>query len=729
MVALMVLAACGRGGDPRSTDGAAPEAGLATAPLRDATLGEIRRAEDQRRAAAIPGHTRRSPDVEIRRAASRALARIADHAAADQLLELLSDEDREVVAWAAYGLGFACKGREESHVRALAARLPTLASTGPAPVDARDPVLPRARAIGRCGGVLAEDVLVSWTRSAGMRSRDGGRVSHAGVVGLGDLASRKKELGEAAVLALLARAEDASPDDMAFYAFSRATVREPLCARVLAAAKASVVRVHDTRILAIKAMSRCGKDAAAELGRVVLSKDLGPAERAEAARGLGTLGEAGRERAASALATLVPDKDPFAISRLAGADFGVLQTLLASLGAEPPRSAEAALRALSTIAAPGEPPPVLARRLAELRCQAGLGLARAAHDAEVLKKCAEPGSYASDRARLAALVRRPLAGERATLWKAFARSEHVRIREAALEAWDGHPELGDGARAAIAEALSSEKAGLVATAAEAIHAHPDRVQVLAEKEKRAALDPRAPPPTANPATELDRGIEKALRAALARQWAPDLFETRMALVDAAVAVNLPGAAAFADAECKDPNVTMREHAVKALRALGGKESECALPEGTPLAIEISQAKVGARKLTFMTDAGELSIRLAPDLAPTTSARISALVASGFYKGIVVHRVVPGFVVQLGDPGGDGFGGSGTPLRCETSAAPFLPLDVGMALSGRDTGSSQIFVTLSRTPHLDGEYTKIGHAEGDWFAVAEGDVIREARVAE
>ena len=72
--------------------------------------------------------------------------------------------------------------------------------------------------------------------------------------------------------------------------------------------------------------------------------------------------------------------------------------------------------------------------------------------------------------------------------------------------------------------------------------------------------------------------------------------------------------------------------------------------------------------------------------------------------------MPGFVAQLGDPDGDGYGGSGTSLRCETSPVPFAHLDVGMALAGRDTGSSQFFVTLARTPHLDGEYTRVGHAE-------------------
>ena len=117
----------------------------------------------------------------------------------------------------------------------------------------------------------------------------------------------------------------------------------------------------------------------------------------------------------------------------------------------------------------------------------------------------------------------------------------------------------------------------------------------------------------------------------------------------------------------------------------------------------------------------------PDLAPIAATRFVELARAGFYRGIVVHRVVPGYVAQFGDPGGDGYGGSGSLLRCETSPVPFGPLDVGVALAGRDTGSSQLFVSLGRYPKLDGDYARIGRAEGDWAAVAEGDVINGAKV--
>jgi peptidyl-prolyl cis-trans isomerase B (cyclophilin B) len=135
------------------------------------------------------------------------------------------------------------------------------------------------------------------------------------------------------------------------------------------------------------------------------------------------------------------------------------------------------------------------------------------------------------------------------------------------------------------------------------------------------------------------------------------------------------------------------------------------------------------RVVFDTDAGALAVRFDPAVAPIAVTRLVALARSGFYTNIQVHRVAPGFVVQFGDRGGDGYGGSGDLLRCETAPVPFGPLDVGVALAGRDTGSSQIFVTLARYPHLDGEYPWIGRAEGDWNAIAEGDVVRAVRVEE
>ncbi len=173
---------------------------------------------------------------------------------------------------------------------------------------------------------------------------------------------------------------------------------------------------------------------------------------------------------------------------------------------------------------------------------------------------------------------------------------------------------------------------------------------------------------------------------------------------------------------------MRARAAKALAASSEKDARC---PGTGAVEEPAPERMGtpskAVRIALETDAGALAIQLDPASAPVAVARIAALARSGFYTGITVHRVVAGFVVQLGDRGGDGYGGSGETLRCETAPVPFEPLDVGVALAGRDTGSSQIFVTLARYPHLDGEYPWVGRAVGDWGSVAEGDVVRAVRV--
>jgi cyclophilin family peptidyl-prolyl cis-trans isomerase len=312
----------------------------------------------------------------------------------------------------------------------------------------------------------------------------------------------------------------------------------------------------------------------------------------------------------------------------------------------------------------------------------------------------------------------------------FAKSEHLKVHEDVIVALGSHPEVGEAAVPLLADALASKHAGLVATAAETLNAHPERAMVLAESERKAALDPKAPPPTATPAQELAPAVAKALAQALAEKWPEDRFETRIALIEAAASVHLTQAKEAATVGCNDANPVVHERSLKALRTLGLPVSACNAPDReVSVAAEVGTSLAKPVKLVFTTDAGELRIVLEPELSPITVTRLASLAKAGFYKGIVVHRVVPGFVVQLGDPEGDGYGGSGTSLRCETSPVAFGPLDVGMALAGRDTGSSQFFVTLSRTPHLDGEYTRVGHAEGDWESIAQGDTIIDARVVE
>jgi cyclophilin family peptidyl-prolyl cis-trans isomerase len=732
----LASADCSKPPSPPPLEAGRDTGGASNSASEIAILGQ---AEDDRTAGNVSDAARTSHDVRIRRRAARALARIGDPESEGALLRALNDEDGETVGWGAYGLGFTCKGRDEPRVRALSARAASLETAGfegdaGAP-DGIDPRAAIARAVGRCGGVLAEHALVGWVRTHGP-------YSSPAAYGLGDLARGRGALSDEAASALLDAAQ-ADPTELTslpyLYPFGRVErVAEAFAPRVIDVARRALLRPSELRAFAIRALSRSGRDAAAELTRVVLSQDFTPSERAEASRGLSLLGEAGRAGWSEAVARLTPDHDPLAITALIGDEFNVLLGLLESLDGEAPKEASRALYALATLRAPGAVPPSLARRIVALRCSAASALANGAYESDVLKKCdMDEAGETAQRARLAALVRKPLVGDRRAAWRALAKSSYPRVREAALETIGRHPELADAARVALAEALASSAPGIVATAANVVQAHPDRAMVLAERDRKSALDPSSPPPAANPSHEIDRAVAAALGVALTRPWADDLIETRVSLLDAAAAIRLPSAYDASTKACKDSNITVREHATKSLRALGEAARTCAAPRSPPRADagreagrewdEAPPVPPGPIKVTFETDAGELSIVFDPELAPRTVARFVSLARNGFYAGVRVHRVVPGFVAQFGDPEGDGYGGSGALLRCETSPVPFGLLDVGVALAGRDTGSSQLFVTLARYPHLDGEYARVGHAEGDWAALADGDAIRDVKV--
>ena len=118
--------------------------------------------------------------------------------------------------------------------------------------------------------------------------------------------------------------------------------------------------------------------------------------------------------------------------------------------------------------------------------------------------------------------------------------------------------------------------------------------------------------------------------------------------------------------------------------------------------------------------------LLPDEAPLTVDNFVQLSRRGYYRGIVFHRVVPNFVIQDGDPRGDGNGGPGYAIRCEVNEASYERGTVGMALSGKDTGGSQWFVTHAPQPHLDGGYTVFGQVISGMNVVdgiIRGDVIK------
>jgi peptidylprolyl isomerase len=106
--------------------------------------------------------------------------------------------------------------------------------------------------------------------------------------------------------------------------------------------------------------------------------------------------------------------------------------------------------------------------------------------------------------------------------------------------------------------------------------------------------------------------------------------------------------------------------------------------------------------------GKVVIQLEPNLAPKTVAHIKDLVAKGFYDNTPIHRVIPGFMAQMGDRTGTGTGGSGQTVPAEFTDTPFQRGTVGLARSqDPDSGDSQFFICFAPADFLNGQYTVFG----------------------
>lgn len=115
-------------------------------------------------------------------------------------------------------------------------------------------------------------------------------------------------------------------------------------------------------------------------------------------------------------------------------------------------------------------------------------------------------------------------------------------------------------------------------------------------------------------------------------------------------------------------------------------------------------------LRVHTSAGVFTIAFAGVEAPLNLVNLIALAEAGYFTDLSFHRIVPGFVVQGGDPRGDGYGGPGWLVPCEWSNLRYERGSVGIALAGKDSGGSQFFVTQTPQPHLDGRYTVVGQVD-------------------
>ncbi len=264
---------------------------------------------------------------------------------------------------------------------------------------------------------------------------------------------------------------------------------------------------------------------------------------------------------------------------------------------------------------------------------------------------------------------------------------------------------------ALAALIVDEEPVLRSAAALAIVALEDRPDTL-DKALWASDDPLVREVATLPVAEtapvqqlLDAAVREAHPEVLASM--AEALVARVAREPRAVRANDPRLGKLVEATAAVPTLRGQQAAMQLCLALG-------LPEPTPLAPsldgldwpDLTEVR-RIREARVHTAHGDFVLQLDPHVAPLAVHAFAGLAEQGFFDGLVMHRMVPGFVVQGGDPRGDGWGGPGFALPDEVSALPFDEGALGMARGGPDTGGSQWFVTTAAAPHLVGAYTRFG----------------------
>jgi len=225
-----------------------------------------------------------------------------------------------------------------------------------------------------------------------------------------------------------------------------------------------------------------------------------------------------------------------------------------------------------------------------------------------------------------------------------------------------------------------------------------------------------------------------LRAALADSSALVVAAVAGALAETGDSSAVPALARAYAVQAGDPDA--RGSIRDALRALAGAAFADSLERAHPAphlrAVYDSAffAPPAARGAVLHTDKGDVEWAFDTGEAPQTVKNFVRLAERGYFDGLVAHRVVPNFVIQDGDPTGTGSGGPGYTIRCEYNRLRYEAGMVGMALSGKDTGGSQWFITHSPQPHLNGRYTifaRVVRGMDVVHRIVQGDRVRKVEI--
>ena len=232
------------------------------------------------------------------------------------------------------------------------------------------------------------------------------------------------------------------------------------------------------------------------------------------------------------------------------------------------------------------------------------------------------------------------------------------------------------------------------------------------------------------------GGDAWLRDAWQRAKTDPLSLVRAAVVPAIARYGIEAATLVLTDALADTDWAIRLAATRTWRQLAPTAS---VPSIRPAPARLASAAHESAELTapayspqvyLDTKKGTVQVALFVLDAPLTCANFVELARKGFFNGVVFHRVVPNFVVQGGDPRGDGEGGPGYSIRDELNDQPYLRGTVGMALDGPESGGSQFFITHGPQPHLDARYTVFGRVVAGMDVVdrlEKWDVIERVRV--
>ena len=680
-----------------------------------ATLLKIVKAEDERRWDADLRDLFSSRNAQVRKRAALAAGRIGDESALDALTNLLEkDADPTVRAMAAFAIG---EVESEAGANALLAQLKNKSG----------PVELRAQAIEALGKIAA--------------ALPGEKEARQRELGAAILETLKSESGQPVILLGLTAALRSRPANAG-----------PTLAKFLTHANARV------RADAANALARMRLKDGTEQSRKLLASDLDPIVRANAARLLGIAAD--KQSVDALLASATDDKD----SRVR------VNAIRALAAVKDPRAAEPLLARGQFLAQRD-----LANRSAELNeileIVTTLGRLRAQNeDHKVvawLRKLNETLNHTAPEIDLAFVRIAP-----ATYLAEFGTAEQAKrkVQEIILLEWRAAAGVaaGLGEVAALPETVSN-KSELAATA-----------QTLL----RAMLDYRNSGLNINTlvAVHSEYAIPDVLRALAAFKPTDLATVARAHLTDSDVIVRGTAADLLADLPPSEEttrslvqawpqaaNDTLNDAAISIVDALGKQKTDAAnnqlkeaLKSGDPLirrraaaALKASgagdfSAQIGtvhtrntdadySRALSRIgknvravvtTSKGSFTIEFLPEAAPLTVDNFVQLAQRNYYRNVTIHRVVANFVIQDGDPRGDGNGGPGYQIRCEINQVLYDRAAVGMALSGKDTGGSQWFVTHSPQPDLDGGYTVFGRVVAGMDVVdkiVRGDVIQSVTI--